>query len=72
MLAKLIIYLFLIGILYSLASGFYYMIKDKGQGDRLVRQLSWRIGLSLVLFILLFIAFKLGYIQPHSYTPVRY
>ncbi|MCG8466011.1 MAG: twin transmembrane helix small protein [Xanthomonadales bacterium] len=69
---KLIIFLFLAAILYSLGSGFYFMMKDKGESDRLVRSLTWRIGLSLALFLMLFAAFKLGYIQPNGYSPVRY
>lgn len=69
---KIIIFVFFIGILYSLGSGFYYMVRDKGESDRLVRQLSWRVGLSLLLFLLLFAGFKLGYIVPSGYSPVQY
>jgi hypothetical protein len=39
---------------------------DKGQTDRVVKALSWRIGLSVSLFILLFILFATGVIEPHS------
>lgn len=65
MLSKVVIGLFLILILYSLGSGLYYLVHDK-EGDRVVKALTWRIALSLLLFILLFIAFSLGWIAPHG------
>lgn len=70
MLIKLIIVLFLLTILYSLASSFFFLVKDKGQGDRTVRRLTWRIGLSLLLFVLLWGAHALGWIEPNS-GPVK-
>lgn len=66
MLINLIIVLFLLTILYSLASSFFFLVKDKGQGDRTVRRLTWRIGLSLLLFLLLWGAHTLGWIKPNS------
>jgi len=66
MLFKVIIILFLFVILYSLGSGLFYLVRDKSQSDRVVKALTWRIGLSLLLFVLLFIAFGLGWISPHS------
>lgn len=61
-----IIILFLIAIFVSLASGLYYLIHDRGHSTRAVKALSWRIGLSLTLFILLIIGFASGVIQPHG------
>jgi len=66
MLAKLIIILFLIVILYSLGSGLYFLVRDKGDSTRVVKALTWRIGLSLLLFMLLFVAYALGWITPHG------
>lgn len=66
MLYKAIIILFLIVIFFSLTSGLYYLIKDRGQSDRTVKALTWRIGLSLTLFLLLLIGFATGLIQPHG------
>lgn len=67
---KFLIIAFLLIILYSLASSFWFLVKDKGDGDRTVRRLTWRIGLSLGLFVLLWIAYQLGWIEPSS-GPVR-
>ena len=67
---KIVIVLFLLFIIYSLASSFWFPIKDKGQSDRTVKRLTWRIGLSLALFVFLWIAFQLGWIVPSS-GPLR-
>jgi hypothetical protein len=67
---KILIVLFLLTILYSLASSFFFLIFDKGQGDRTVRRLTWRIGLSLVLFLMLWGAYQMGWIEPSSRGPV--
>ena len=71
MLMKIFIILFLLTILYSLASSFFFLVRDKGQGDRTVKRLTWRIGLSLVLFVMLWAAHLLGWIEPNSRGPVR-
>lgn len=67
MLVKVIIIIFLGVILFSLGSALYYLVRErKGDDERVVEALTWRIGLSLVLFILLFIAYFLGWITPHQ------
>ncbi len=68
MLAKSIIVIFLLVILYSLGSALYYLARESNESDsiKVVKALSWRIGLSLLLFFLLFIAYALGWITPHS------
>lgn len=66
MLAKAIVLAFMALILYFLGSGAYYLIKDAGTKRRTVQSLTWRITLSLALFILLFVAFRFGWIQPHT------
>ena len=66
MIIKAIIILMLLFIFFSLGSALYFLVHDKSNSDRVVKALTWRIGLSLVLFVLLFIAFALGWISPHS------
>ena len=66
MLIKAFIILVMLVILFSLGSGLVYLVKDNGQGNRMVKALSWRIGLSLTLFLLLLVLFSLGIIVPHS------
>lgn len=72
MIVKIFIVGFIVAILYSLASSFYFLVRDKGEGDRTVRRLSWRIGLSLLLVVLLYIGFELGIIEPRGVNPVVY
>jgi len=69
-LMKAFVVLFLLTILYSLASSFFFLVRDKGKGDRTVKRLTWRIGLSLVLFVLLWAAYQAGLIKPTSDGPV--
>ncbi len=65
----LIIITVFILILLSLFSGLYFMMKDKGNGTRTVKALSFRVGLSVALFILILIGFATGIIKPHGLYP---
>ncbi|MCU0836177.1 MAG: twin transmembrane helix small protein [Chromatiaceae bacterium] len=55
-------------IVFSLAQGMYFLAKDDGEADktRVVRALTTRIVLSLVLFGLLILGYFLGVLQPHG------
>lgn len=53
-------------ILVTLASGLVFLVRDEGKTKRTIKALTWRISLSLGLFIFLFLAFSLGYISPHA------
>ena len=50
-------------------SGLYYLVKDKGSSKRTVKALSFRIGLSLGLFLFLMALIGLGVIKPHGLYP---
>ena len=63
MLVKAVIIIFLVVILYSLGSAFVFMVRDKGEGERTVHRLMWRIGLSLFLLLLIFVMFQMGWIE---------
>ncbi len=65
MVIKAAIVLLLLFILFSLGSALYFLVHDKGGSDRIVKALTWRIGLSLLLFVILIIAFAMGWISPH-------
>lgn len=53
------------GILFSLGSALYYLMKDRDRGNskRTVQALTWRIGLSVALFLFLLVAHQLGWIE---------
>ncbi len=71
MLAKAFIIILLLVIVYTLASSFFFMVKDKGGDDRMLKRLTWRIGLSIFLLLVLYVMYLLGWIQP-SGGPVNY
>ena len=71
MIIKILILLFLLTILYSLASSFFFLVRDKGAGDRTIKRLTWRIGLSLVLFVFMWGAHQLGWLDANSDGPVK-
>ena len=52
----------LLAIVGSLFSGLFFLYQDRGSGERTVRALTLRIGLSLTLFILLLVGFRTGLI----------
>ncbi len=66
MVIKALIVLFMLLILFNLGRGMVSLIKDNGQSQRMVKALTWRIGLSVGLFILLMIGFAVGFITPHA------
>ncbi len=69
MIIKYLIVAVLLAIVFSLGSGMFFMLKDKGRSKRMVTSLTVRIGLSVALFILLFVAWYFGLLQPHPMTP---
>lgn len=65
---KYLVALAFLAILASLASALFFMMKDGAKGkaktSNMARALTFRIGFSVLLFICILIAWKLGYIQP--------
>jgi succinate dehydrogenase/fumarate reductase cytochrome b subunit len=66
MLVKILIVVILLFVLYNLGAGLYYMMTDKGTTDRTVKALTWRIGLSVFLILLVILGIWTGVIQPHG------
>ena len=54
---RILVILFLLFIVGSLASALYFLIKDKGHSDRTVKALTVRVVLSITLFALLMLGF---------------
>jgi uncharacterized BrkB/YihY/UPF0761 family membrane protein len=68
--AKLIIIAMLLLIAGSLFSALFYLMKGNNQDERVVKALTWRISLSLVLFLILMLGFYTGIIvPPNTVTP---
>ena len=60
-----------VGILASLGGALYFMMRGQGtaQDDQkksgnMMKALALRVGLSIVLFICILIAWKMGWVQP--------
>ena len=63
---KFLIVATLAAIIVSLGTGLLHLVKDEGQSKRMVNALTVRIALSVLLFALLFVAWKGGLITPHG------
>ncbi len=65
---KILVALAFVAILGSLASALIYMMRDGRNGEaktsRMVKALALRVGFSILLFLCILLAWKLGYIQP--------
>lgn len=65
MLIKFFTISMLLLILGSLFSALYYLIRDKGHGERTAKALTLRISLSIGLFLLLMLSYYLGLVGRH-------
>jgi hypothetical protein len=63
---KPLILLVLAAIVASLGYGLFHLVQDEGRSKRMVNALSVRIALSVLLFVLLFVAWRSGLIAPHG------
>ena len=66
MLIKTVVFVVMLIILVCLGSGLVFLVRDEGKTNRTVKALTWRIGISLALFLFLMLAFGLHWISPHS------
>lgn len=60
---KIIIVLLFLGVVGSLVSAVIYLMQDRGGTSRMAWALTWRIGLSVLLFAALLVGHWLGWIQ---------
>lgn len=63
---KIVVVILLAIILYCLGSALYYMVGRRGDAEKMVKALTWRISLSLGLFLLLLIGSYFGWFVPHA------
>ena len=67
LLFKLILVILLVFVIGSLVTSFYFLVKDPSSSKRVVKTLSVRIGLCIVIMLLLLIGAKVGLIVPHGF-----
>ena len=64
---KYLIILMLVLIVGSLGKALYHLsASSPGDGRKMVKALTWRIGLSVGLFVLLMVAYYEGWITPQA------
>ena len=56
-------------IVLSMGSALFHLSSKKGDGQKMLRALTVRISLSVVLFILLMLGWYLGVLHPHELLP---
>ena len=59
---RIVVIVMLVLIVGSLGSALWFLVRDKGTTDRTVKALTVRISLSIGLFLLLMVSYKLGLI----------
>ncbi|NVK22875.1 MAG: twin transmembrane helix small protein [Kangiellaceae bacterium] len=64
MLIKIVLIILMVAILFSLFRGLFFLGKGGEENSKkLVKSLSWRIGLSILLFVLIILLNHFGVIQ---------
>jgi hypothetical protein len=67
--STIVIIILLLAMLASLGVGLYHLLKspdERDKGDQLVKALTWRIGIWVVLFSFIAISVKMGWIKPSN------
>lgn len=63
---KIIIVSVLLFIIYSLGVALFSFVKNDPNSDKMLKALTFRISLSIVLIIIMMIGAKMGLITPHG------
>ena len=73
---KVVIVILLVAMIISLGTGLFHLLKrpdERDSGDKLVKSLTWRIGIWVVLFGFIVLAMQMGWIKPsNSVNPVKF
>jgi len=63
---KYLIVVILLFIIFSLGTAMFYLVKGQGKSQNTVRFLTVRVALSVVLFLFIILAAKMGWIEPNQ------
>ncbi len=63
---RFIVIVCLVGIVVSLGVSLFHFVNDKGESKKMVKALTFRISLSLALFLFLLVAWWQGWIHPQT------
>ena len=65
----LIVIVLFLAVLVSLGVALFYLVRSRGNSSGVVNALTVRIGLSVLVFLLLMLAWYTGLIEPHGVLP---
>ncbi|AYN22423.1 twin transmembrane helix small protein [Alcaligenes aquatilis] len=60
---RVLVLIVFLGIIVSLGSALVYLMRDRGNSNRMAYALTWRVGLSVALFLFVLLAHYLGWID---------
>lgn len=60
---RVLVLIVFLGIIVSLGSALVYLMRDRGHSNRMAYALTWRVGLSVALFLFVLLAHYLGWID---------
>lgn len=63
---RLVVIAVLVTIVAFLGSALFQLARRQGDSHKMLRALTWRIGLSVGLFLTLLLLWRLGLIRPHA------
>lgn len=66
---KLIVIGLFVAVLAALGVGLVFLLRSDGSSAGLANALTVRVGLSVLLFVLLMVAWYAGLIEPHGILP---
>ena len=73
---KVVIIVLLLAMIVSLGVGLFHLLKspsERDSGDKVVKALTWRIGIWVVLFGFIYLSIQMGWITPSvSINPERF
>lgn len=73
---KFVIIVLMVAMVASLGLGLYHLLKtpdERDTGDKVVKALTWRIGIWIVLFGFILLSIKMEWIKPsNSVNPERF
>ena len=65
-LTRIVVIGLLVAIVGSLGNALFHLATGKGDSRKMLRSLMVRVGLSVALFLLLMLAWRMGLIAPHG------
>jgi cytochrome bd-type quinol oxidase subunit 2 len=66
---KVVVVCALLAIVASLGTALFHLSSGKGDSKKMVRALTVRVALSVALFVLILLGWRLGLVTPHGVQP---